>query len=415
MLNNPHISYLKKLVSQGQFTLYSSIVEKLSYLILFAIFARIGSPSEYGLIITTFTFSNILVALFNLGLGINLQRESAINSKKLFKLIENAIFIRMILFFVFSLLSYIYILFVLTSDVYLMLIPIAVYLSSFCEIFNRLFWGIGKFKRTFIPLIFARIFIISILLLYLLLEINLEIVLSIYLIGVTTHLLLLVYYFLKEFHYKIKIKLHKALLKRILIDSIPLGLGTFAVILYDKIDIIVIQSFIGTEAVAFYAVAYSIYKLPSNLPGILLNPLYSDVSHSFELQKFVDKTKVKYLVGLLLSVVAICSVFIYFSSDLLLQIIYGPKFVESSKYIFFLLLALPWLFMNNLTGTLLNSVKLQKYQAFGTVIGLFSNLIILLILIPIYGIWGAVIATIFAEIIVFLVQMIFLKIKISFK
>jgi O-antigen/teichoic acid export membrane protein len=208
--------------------------------------------------------------------------------------------------------------------------------------------------------------------------------------------------------YSFSIRLKGEILKRIFASSVPLGLGVFFVVVYDRIDILLIQNIIGLESVSFYAVAYSFYKIPHIIGGVFLTPLYTDLSAEFESKNKIDYNKIKKL-GLFLVIFCILSIAIYFFlSDILIEFVYGKKYLLSADILKLLVLALPFLFLNNLTGVTLNSIRKEKYAFLSTTSGSVFNIIMNIFLLKIIGIAGAVVSTIMTELLVFLIQIFYL-------
>jgi len=95
-------------------------------------------------------------------------------------------------------------------------------------------------------------------------------------------------------------------------------------------------------------------------------------------------------------------------SDFLIENTYGEKYVPSAEILRYLVLALPFLFLNNLTGVTLNSINKEKLAFFSTTTASVFNILLNLLLIKMIGITGAVVSTIMTELLVFLMQLFFL-------
>ena len=184
---------------------------------------------------------------------------------------------------------------------------------------------------------------------------------------------------------------------------------------YDRIDVLLIQKIISLEAVSFYAIAYSLYKIPSIFIPIVLTPLFTDLSSEFEKNKKIDLSILKNL-SLLLLILSVCSIItIYFLADVLIGLTYGDKYLSSTNLLILLVFALPFLFLNNLTGVILNSIKKEKVAFYSAVIAAIFNILINVLLLNFVGIEGAVVSTIITEILILLIQFNYLlKFKMNF-
>jgi O-antigen/teichoic acid export membrane protein len=157
--------------------------------------------------------------------------------------------------------------------------------------------------------------------------------------------------------------------------------------------------------VGIYAVAYSLYKIPHIFSGIFLTPLYSDLSAEFEMKKRISYEKVKKLALFLIFFYLIAITVIFFSSEMLVELLYGKKYFLSVDILKLLVIALPFLFLNNLTGVTLNSIKKEKTAFYSTMIAALLNVLVNMLLLNLIGLVGAVISTIITEILVFLIQL----------
>ena len=239
-------------------------------------------------------------------------------------------------------------------------------------------------------------------------EVSLTVIMLTFFITAILEFSLLFYSLVKIELTKFRIEFKIKVLRRILLFSIPMGLSVFFVGVYDRIDIILIQKIISTEAVSFYAIAYSLYKIPSIVIPIILTPLFTDLSSEFELNKKLHLSKLKGI-SLLLFVFAVFSIIIiYFFADTIIEFTYGAKYLSSTNLLMLLVFALPLLFLNNLTGVTLNSIKKERFTFYSTLIGAVANIIINLIFLTTIGLKGAAIATIVSEFLVLLLQLNYL-------
>jgi O-antigen/teichoic acid export membrane protein len=89
------------------------------------------------------------------------------------------------------------------------------------------------------------------------------------LVSVIFHLGIL-YKYLREEKLNLQLRFDYSVLKKILYSSVPIGIGIIFVLVYDRIDILIIERFLSFEAVAVYSIAYSLYKIPTIISGVIL-------------------------------------------------------------------------------------------------------------------------------------------------
>ena len=399
------INHIKHLFRRGQYILYTTLLEKSIFFIIFVILARKYSVSEYGALTSVFVLGYILVSFFDLGLSNYFQRRTASNLSKSIEEFNSAFTYRVISYFVILLITFLYNYWDSSYD-----LSLSVIIVSSLFIFNtswfliKIFYGLNEYALVFKRFIASRCILISSTALLIFTDISLTIYSVAFFIAALIEFILLSIPLIKKVGFSFKINFQSEILKRIFSSSVPMGLGLFFVVVYDRIDILLIQNIIGLEWVGFYAVAYSFYKIPYIISGVLLTPLYTDLSAEFESEKKISYDKIKRL-GLFLvifSIVSICIIF--FLSDFLIENIYGEKYILSADILKLLVIALPFLFLNNLTGVTLNSIRKEKLVFYTITIGVVVNISLNIILLNLVGIVGAVIATVLTESLVFMLQ-----------
>ena len=181
--------------------------------------------------------------------------------------------------------------------------------------------------------------------------------------------------------------------------SAPLGMAVIFNFLYDKIDIILISKLTDFSQVSFYSVGYGIYKSSSFAFSFLLISGFTRVSYLSRKKYAVKLFFIKYF-KLILTISIFINVFLFFASDIIINIIYSVKYFNSILILKILSFAIIGLALNNLTGIILNALGLFKQNMFVTLSGLVINIILNIILIPYYGIIAAALTSILTEYII---------------
>lgn len=404
---------IKKLIKRGQFTLYSALIEKFTFFIFFVFLARKTSVESYGSIVAIFAFSNILANFFEFGFGPYFQREASINNTKLNEELQTAITFKIIsLPFFFAIIISYFNFTHIKDTLILIVIGLTIFVFFINSIFTSILYGKNLYSNSFLALFLSRIFIIFLLFLSFLFFPDEQFVLLVLLSGSLIQGYLLIKY-LDSLNIKIiPGKVYKKTLKKIISSSLPIGIGISFVFIYDKVDVLLIEKIISPEAVALYAVAYSIYKLPQILSYVLLNPLFSDFTRIFQGKgefslSYIIKPSVVFIIVSIIIIIGI-----NLTSEFLLTNIYGIKYASSAWILNMLCYALPGLFLDELTGTTLYSLRKEKGVMYSRFFSVLVNVSINLLLLKKIGIEGAIIATIAAEYSSFIIQfLILLKIN----
>lgn len=398
-----------QILSKSRFIFFTNVLEKLVFFIFFLILARQLDKSPYGLLVTTFVFTNIINSLFELGFPSYVQREAYTN--QINAEISALVTLKIIAAIVFSTILIIYLhLYLEISLIILTVIGALVYLHGFNAILISYLYGRSRYKRGFYSFLISRLFFLITALYFLITGTGDYQVLLVLFASVILHFILLLNNTAKE-GLRISVKFDWSLIKTLIGRSLPFGIGGIFVLMYDKVDIILLERFINVESVAIYAVAYSFYKLPQMLSIIILTPVYTDFSLSFKENNGIKKTEIYSVTIILLSVSFLSIILIYLFGESILKILYGSKYSVSVSYLKALILALPALYFNNFTGVISNSVHKENIPMVVCGIGLLFNITFNIIGIILYGIWGAVCATIFTEYSVFVIQTVLLKIN----
>ena len=289
------------LVKRGQFVFYTSVLEKLIYFFVFIFLARKFSVAEYGSIISVFVFANIIVALFELGFGNYFQRKTASDKNNLSEEINSALAFRAVAYLIVLTSAILYFPKDINSTLTAVIIVSAIFIFSTNWVLIKIFYGLDQYRSVFYRFLISRIILIVGVVTLISLNVSLTIIMTSFLLSAILEFGLLFYQMLQMKLIEFRIDLRVEVLKRILVYSVPMGLSVFFVMVYDRIDVLLIQKIVSTEAVSYYAVAYSLYKIPSIFTPIVLTPLFSDLSNEFETSKRIYLSKIKNLSSLLLA------------------------------------------------------------------------------------------------------------------
>ncbi|MDR3668480.1 MAG: oligosaccharide flippase family protein [Ignavibacteriaceae bacterium] len=404
--------FAKRIFQESQYVFYINLIEKIVFFVFFLILARELDKTHYGLIATVFAFTGILNSIFDLGFGFYFQREAGAEDLK--EKLDSAISFRLILMMIFIFVMFIYLYINLAIDpVIIGIIGLLTYLNGFNVILNSILYGKKRYKKSFKGFLLSRVIFAVLIIIFYLLKVQHYMILGSLLVSVIFHFGILFKY-LHEEKLSLQLKFDYLVLKKILFSSVPIGMGIIFVLIYDRVDLLIIERFLSFEAVAIYSIAYSLYKVPTIISNVLLTPIFTDLSKSFSLNNKIDRHEV-FLVSIILLTISVVSIiFVNIFGKTIILFFYSTKYSLSISYLKYLVYALPGLFFNNLTGVISNSIRKEKIpmisNGFGALIHVTTNVV----LIRFYGLWGAVAATIISEYFVFILQLIML-LKHNFK
>lgn len=202
------------------------------------------------------------------------------------------------------------------------------------------------------------------------------------------------------FRYKSQLKqwkVNKSTIKYLLHQSIPLAISGVMINLYMRLDQVMIEHYCGMKEIAEYSVGVKLVEVFYMIPMIITpNILPIAVKYFQRSEKEFDNFIIKLLRYYAVVTIAIFIV-IWFVATPLIEHLYGNKYLASIN-VFRYSAILIFLSCIGVTGSLWLNVKgIQKYAIHRTLTGLIVCLIANYILIPKFGIMGAVYATLLAQ------------------
>ena len=196
-------------------------------------------------------------------------------------------------------------------------------------------------------------------------------------------------------------------LKLIFVECIPFAGMVMVGALYTNIDVLLLGYFFGMSEVGIYAVAMKFVLGLIIVPiTFIQNAQIPDlVAHNDYDEKNISALYYDWLIGYQKTVLfgyLLCLVFAIFSEYIIFWT-FGFEFKESVNMLVSLTIVGISYYLYTPLITLFIITKKVKYSFYGQLICCVVNLILLLWLIPIYGIYGAVVSSIVTHLIIFLI------------
>jgi PST family polysaccharide transporter len=177
----------------------------------------------------------------------------------------------------------------------------------------------------------------------------------------------------------------------------PLILSGIVIMMYMRLDQIMIGEIIGDRGVGLYSVSTRFTELWYFIPSVFATSFFPKL-----VEKFNTDTKNYYegclkLLKLLFFISISIAVFFEFSSDYIINFLYGKEYRMSVFALQISIWTGVFVFWGVAAGNMLVIENLNKHNLIKSVQGLFLNVILNLVLIPKYGINGAAIATLISQ------------------
>jgi O-antigen/teichoic acid export membrane protein len=184
-------------------------------------------------------------------------------------------------------------------------------------------------------------------------------------------------------------------------NGLPFALAGIFTILYMKIDTVMLSIMKGNSVVGQYSAAQNITSSLSFIAGVFLASIFPVISGYFvtlkESLKKVYNLSFKYLFIIILPI----SAGIFLLSERIILLLFTSEYIPSIGALRILTWLQIFAFLGWLSGVILNSMNKQKLFTYAVGIGALINIILNLILIPTLSLYGAAIATLITQIIVF--------------
>ncbi|HOW36315.1 MAG TPA: flippase [Candidatus Omnitrophota bacterium] len=189
-----------------------------------------------------------------------------------------------------------------------------------------------------------------------------------------------------------------AVAKELLRNSWPLIFSTVAIIVYMRIDQIMIGQMLGDAPVGIYSAAVRIseawYFMPMAIAGSVF-PIILQIKQSNEglyYQKLQNLLDALTLLGIGVAV------FVTLTSSTLVTLLYGTAYAQSSSILTLHIWGGVFVCLGVAGNSWFIAENLQIYTCFITLAGGIANIALNLVLIPKFGIQGAALATVISQI-----------------
>jgi len=192
------------------------------------------------------------------------------------------------------------------------------------------------------------------------------------------------------FKWRINFDLAKNLLK----DSWPLMLSGIAISLYMKIDQVMIKNMLGNEAVGNYAVAVKLSEVWYFIPVVITSSVFPAIINAKKISEKLYYERLQQLYNLLVWLSIGIALPIMLLSNNIINILFGIQYQEAAGVLQIYVWAGVFVFFGCAWSKWIITENQQKIITLSHISGAFLNILLNYILIPIYGITGAAIASI---------------------
>jgi len=190
--------------------------------------------------------------------------------------------------------------------------------------------------------------------------------------------------------WRVDFSMAKGLLK----NSFPLIISGIGVAIYLRIDQVMIKEMLNSESVGLYAVAVKICEAWHFIPLVITGSLFPAIinARKNDLSIYYDRLQRLYDLMALLAILIAIPLAIF--AGKIVYYLFGPTFNGAGPVLQIIIWSNLFTFLGLANGKFLFAENLEKYYMYRILLGGAINIILNLLLIPLWGIQGAAIATI---------------------
>ena len=210
-------------------------------------------------------------------------------------------------------------------------------------------------------------------------------------------------------------KYSKAWASSLLKDSWPLALSGIVVMIYMRIDQVMIKNMMSDEAVGYYAAAVRLCEAWYFIPVTLCNAIFPAIVNAKNVSEAFYNNRMQKLYDLLTWLAIAIAIPVTIFSSLIIQLLFGADFAEASPVLTIYIWAGVAVFLGVASSQYLINENLTKLSFMRTLIGMILNVVLNFILIPSYGIVGSAVATLVSYTVVTFILFNHQKFTLQFK
>ncbi|KKR79113.1 MAG: Polysaccharide biosynthesis protein [Candidatus Nomurabacteria bacterium GW2011_GWA2_40_9] len=383
--------------------IFSEFVSKIAQIIIFAYLARSLGKESFGIFSFGLAFGLLAAIIADFGLSSLLVREISRSKKDAPKYLSNALLVKIFLALIAAALSY------LTLSLmgyphnarliaYIMLL--FAILQSFTDIYSSIFRAFEHMHYDALIKVLRMLVLSAIM--FFSVKNNFSLAMSSLAFPISEAAILLTASALAYTKFvKADFSFDFAFSKHLLKESsfFFLSIAFAGIFLY--IDWIMLSKLGSLSEVGIYAAASNIAIALMSVPMMYGNAVYPVISRFYmsskERLKFVYERSFKYMLVIGIAV----SAGIYALSKGIIALFYGKEYIASSIVLAIIGWHLCFRFANIISGFTLSSMDRQRPRVLSQGVAALSKIALNFILIPLYGIVGAAIATLASEILFF--------------
>ncbi|MGB9936895.1 MAG: flippase [Methanobacterium sp.] len=374
--------------------------------------ARYLGAEGFGIISLALALTGIFAIFTDLGLNTLIIRDIARDSTLKDNYITNTTIIKVLLsFFTIGITILTVNIIGYNSEVAYVIYILTLYVifGAFTSIFNSVFQAEQKMEFMSIGNILNSVFLFAGVLLGMYYKLDIFFFAAIYMAANLLVLIYTIVVYIWKFSMP-PININLSSWKPKLKEALPFGITNIFGSIFYWIDSVMLSVMVGNEIVGWYNAAYRLMFVFLSIYTVYVSAMFPVMSKFYktseEFLKFSYERSFKYLLIISLPI-AVGTTLV---ADKIILLIYGNAFTPAIPALQILIWTVPFLFINGLSGNLLNSINRQLLITKVTCIAAVFNVIFNLALIPKFSLIGSSFATVVTELgLFFILSYVILK------
>ncbi len=363
--------------------------------------ARYLGPEQFGLFSYAQSFVGLFVAISTLGLDGIIVRELVKNKKNNNELIGTAFFLKLI--------GAVLVLFILliavnftSNDTYTNTLIFIIASSMVFQSFNVIdfYFQSQVLSKYIVYTNVISLFVSSLMKIILILN-NASLISFVWIVLFDSFVLAVGYIFFyikKQSIYDVKkLTFNSKVAYELLKDSWPLILSGMVISVYMKIDQVMIKEMLDSNSVGQYTAAVRLSEAWYFIPMVISSSLFPAIINARNISEELYYNRLQKLYDLMVVLSLLIIIPTLFLSDYVIELLYGDEYLQSGKVLALHIIGSIFVFLGVASSKWFVAENLQKYSFYRTLAGGVINITLNYILIPLYGIYGAAVATIISQ------------------
>ncbi|MDY9927601.1 flippase [Methanosarcina sp.] len=393
---------VQSIAKNSLFLLSGQIISIVFGFFYFIYMARYLGAEDLGILSFALSFTIIIGLLGDLGLSSLMTREVSRNQSLAPKYLGNVLFIKVFL----AIVTFGVVVIVINVLDYsehtikiVYIITVSNLLANFTQIFNSIFQAFERLEYLSLGIILnSALMLIGI---SFAVEQNFDLIYFAFVYLAVNAIVLVYSLFTCLIKFAVpNLKIDWTFWKQTILESMPFWLNSVFVIIYFKIDMVMLSTMDGDTVVGWYAASYRLIDALGFIPAVLMSTMYP-VFSKFHIS---SKDSLEFAFRKSFKILTITAIPIGIGTTLLAEriivLIYGVEYTPSVIALQILIWASVLSFINYTPATYLTSTDKQRMLMVFTSLGATFNIILNFILIPLFSYNGAAIATVSTELIV---------------